>query len=279
MFMTAIKDRTRELLRRNLSPHSFNRIRYRWWQASFYLPRLLTSSVVRYPPAVHVVPDGDSSTLARQLRSVNVLAPTQPCRIMTKHGSDKGSGSHNYTTIYAALFAQQRHQANRIFELGLGTNNPSLVSTMGASGRPGASLRGWREFFPKSLVYGADIDRDILFGEDRIATFYCDQRDAAGIRDMWAQVDPSCTGMDVIVDDGLHTFEGNISFLNGSLSRLRPGGFYVVEDICRTEINRWLGKLDAAYLKLFPNHEFAFVELPNPHNPYDNNLLIAHRRR
>lgn len=35
-----------------------------------------------------------------------------------------------------------------------------------------------RELFPHALVYGADIDRDILFEEDRIKTFYCNQLDS-----------------------------------------------------------------------------------------------------
>ena len=46
----------------------------------------------------------DESHLVKQLRTVNTLAPTKMCRVMTKYGSDKGHGSHNYTTVYSALF-------------------------------------------------------------------------------------------------------------------------------------------------------------------------------
>jgi hypothetical protein len=93
---------------------------------------------------------------------------------MTRHGSDKGKGQgwHNYTTIYSVLFGKLHDQPFLIFELGLGTNNPNFPVNMGINGRPGASLRAWRELFPRALVYGADIDRDILFEEDRIKTFY-----------------------------------------------------------------------------------------------------------
>ena len=46
-----------------------------------------------------------------------------------------------------------------ILEIGLGTNNPILVSTMGSNGRPGASLYSFREYLPKSNIYGADVDK------------------------------------------------------------------------------------------------------------------------
>jgi hypothetical protein len=200
------------------------------------------------------------------------------CRVMTRHGSDKGSGVHNYTTIYSAILGKLREQPLRIFELGLGTNNPDLISSMGLHGHPGASLRGWRELFPRALVSGADIDRDVLFEEDRIKTFYCDQRDSVAIRDLWSQ----CAlqgGFDFIIDDGLHTFEGNTSFLDGSLEQLRPGGFYVIEDIFRETIERWHNQLVTIYAPRFPNYEFAFVELPNSFNDYENNMLIIRRCR
>jgi hypothetical protein len=87
---------------------------------------------------------------------------------MTRHGSDKGSGWHNYTTVYSTLFWGWHDRPLRILELGLGTNNPGLMW----HGVPGASLRGWREIFPSALIYGADIDRDILFQEERIKTLF-----------------------------------------------------------------------------------------------------------
>jgi len=199
------------------------------------------------------------------------------CFVMTRFGSDKGQRWHNYTTVYTALFGHLRTQPLRVFELGLGTHNPSLASSMGVTGRPGASLRGWSELFPRASVFGADIDRDILFTEGRIKTFYCDQCDRDVIRDLWAQPVLQDDGMDIIIDDGLHTFEANISFLEESLKRLRPGGVYVVEDIRRDTFERWRHRLAAVYAEEFPNHEFAFVEIPNSYNALDNALLVIRR--
>jgi hypothetical protein len=199
------------------------------------------------------------------------------CRVMTRHGSDKGQGWHNYTTIYSTLFGGLHDQPLRIFELGLGTNNPNFAFNMGVDGRPGASLRGWRELFPRARVFGADIDRDILFQEDRIQTFYCDQLDHREISDLWAR--PALKdGMDIIIDDGLHSFEANCLFLEASLDRLNRGGIYVVEDIFGNLLqSRWHPRLEAIYSKRWPDHQFALVTIPNSRNHKDNNNLLIIR--
>jgi hypothetical protein len=205
-----------------------------------------------------------------------MFAPTAMCRIMTQYGSDKGNSWHNYTAVYSRLFRPLRSRELRILELGLGTNNPKLASTMGVDGRPGASLRGWRDIFPRALVFGADIDRDILFSEDRIQTFYCDQLDGNAIRELWAQVSLR-DKMDIIIDDGLHRFEANISFMGGSLEHLRAGGYYFVEDIRGEELDMWKDHLPALAAR-YPGCDLALLELPSAFNQYDNNLLIIQKR-
>ena len=82
--------------------------------------------------------------------------------------------------------------------------------------------------------------------------------------------------MDIIIDDGLHNFRGNMSFLDGSLAHIHSGGFYVVEDIPQESLDTWRSHLKN-YAKRFPNYEFALVELPNSFNDRDNNLLIIRR--
>ncbi len=82
--------------------------------------------------------------------------------------------------------------------------------------------------------------------------------------------------MDIIIDDGLHTFEGNLSFMDSSLDQLRPGGTYIVEDILNDTLPRWRSHA-ASYCRQFPNYEFALVEAPNPHNQIDNNMLIIRK--
>lgn len=272
---TVMYNSIRKFSQRILSPRAYYVARYLRWRSRFYLPRKAVSLFVHKTPVVRAYPFGESK-LAEQIRAVNLIAPSRMCRVMTWHGSDKGHVRHNYTAVYSPLFASLRNQPIKIFELGLGTNNPALTSSMGELGRPGASLRGWRELFPRAQIYGADIDHNVLFRSERIETFYCDQLNAEAIRALWAH--PALQGgMDIIIDDGLHTFEGNISFLNGSLRRLRPGGIYVVEDILQESVPQWHDYLSKTTPGYAPEFEFAFAELPNKFNRLDNNLLFIRR--
>jgi cellulose biosynthesis protein BcsQ len=83
--------------------------------------------------------------------------------------------------------------------------------------------------------------------------------------------------MDILIEDGLHTFPANVSFLDGSLERVRVGGTYIVEDIRRSDLPMWHKQLPI-YAKQFSNFDFVLLELPNALNDYDNNLLIIRRR-
>jgi hypothetical protein len=268
-----IKHLFRPLVYRTLSPRMVQFLRFQWWVLSSYFPRLVTSRFARRTPQVRKFGAANvPSDLVKQLQNVNLLAPTKMCRVMTKYGSDKGR-CNNYTPVYSALFKERCEQPLRVFELGLGTNNPNAPSNMGVFGAPGASLRGWRELFPNAVVYGADIDRTILFQENRIKTFYCDQLDRSSIQELWSR--PDLQGdMDIIIEDGLHTFEANLSFLEGSLDHLRLGGIYVVEDIMWSDADKWYDRLEATYSKKYPTYEFAFVVLANRGC---NNLLVVRR--
>lgn len=201
---------------------------------------------------------------------INLNENTELCDIMNKYGSDKGEGWHNYTKIYHHLFKNKRNEPLNIFELGLGTNNIDVPSNMGMNGKPGASLYGWREYFSKSQIYGADIDTRILFDSDKIKTFYVDQLNSKSIVEMWNKIDMD---FDIIVEDGLHTFEANINFLTNSFHKLKDGGIYIIEDINNNNenINNFINKLN----ELKYNYEILII--PNSRNYHDNTLIIIRK--
>ena len=60
------------------------------------------------------------------------------------------------------MFDHSRKGVKKIFECGIGTNNPDIPSSMGKQYTPGGSLKMWRDYFPNAEVYGADVDKDIL---------------------------------------------------------------------------------------------------------------------
>jgi cephalosporin hydroxylase len=146
--------------------------------------------------------------------------------LLNNYGSDK-SNCHNYNYLYGVILADRKNISN-VFEIGLGTNNTDVVSNMGIHGRPGASLRAFRDFCPNANVYGADIDKRVLFEEDRIKTFFIDQTDPTSFPPILENLPKE---FDLVIDDGLHTPNANIASLDFALKLIKKGGWAVIEDI------------------------------------------------
>lgn len=144
-------------------------------------------------------------------------------------GSDKG-GVHNYHLLYqpilSMLTARTGGDRLRLLEIGLGTNHLDVVSNMGIYGQPGASVRAFRDFLPEAEIDGADIDRRILFSEERIRTFWVDQLSDQSLADLFKQ-----RSYHLVIDDGLHTIEANLNTFVAAMEAVIPGGWIVVEDI------------------------------------------------
>ncbi len=203
--------------------------------------------------------------------------PTTLCRIMHTLGSDKGGGgTHNYTTLYSLLFEKIRNEPIYIFEMGIGTNYLDVPSSMGIHGKPGASLRGWTQYFPNAYVYGADVDSRILFQEENISTFYCDQTKESSIHELFAN---QLQGMefDIMIDDGLHAFEANYTLLRNSIKYLRKNGFYIIEDLPPYAAQKFQDILE--YLK--HDLKLSFIQVldipPNASHSMDNKLVVIQK--
>lgn len=152
----------------------------------------------------------------------------------TRYGSDKAT-SHDYHRIYGRLLPDAK-APYKIFEIGLGSTNPGILSNMGPNGQPGASLRAFAECYPEAMVYGADIDRDICFQEDRIETYWIDQTNPESFTFI-ADYIPG--DLDLAIDDGLHCPHANINSLAFMLPKLKIGGHAVIEDIGDSAIPIW----------------------------------------
>lgn len=172
-------------------------------------------------------------------------------KLFDDHGSDKAS-RHDYYLAYARILGD-RHRVGKVFEIGLGTNNVDVVSTMGRGGRPGASLRAFRDYCPKARIFGADFDRRVLFSEERIRTFFVDQTEPETFTVLGEEVG---SDFDLMIDDGLHAPNANLHSLAFFLPRLRAGGWAVIEDITPASESVW--RLVAAILS--PRYECHLLQ-------------------
>ena len=187
--------------------------------------------------------------------------------LMNKYGSDKGgkNNHHNYSLFYSEIFGTKRKLIKNFLEVGLGTNNTSIPSNMGESGKPLASLMAWRDYFSNANIFGADIDKEILKNDNRIKTCFVDQTDPVTISEMFKNF--GVDKYDIIIEDGLHEYNANITFFENSISYLSSDGIFIIEDIYYKDIKK--------FKKYFSNtnYNFSIIELYHPKN-IANNCLI-----
>jgi hypothetical protein len=154
--------------------------------------------------------------------------------LFDQYGSDKAS-LHDYHLIYGTVLSEKISIEN-ILEVGMGTNNLGVASNMGKLGKPGASLRAFRDFCVNAEIYGADIDKQILFSEERITTFYVDQTDSKTFQQLKNSLPKS---FDLVIDDGLHSPNANIATLDFGLQIIKKSGWVIVEDINVESLSIW----------------------------------------
>ena len=150
--------------------------------------------------------------------------------------SDKGN---TYASIYAYFLNKYVNKKCRLLEIGLGTNNPNLISTMGNDGiyRCGGSLRSFRDYLSDSSIYGADVDSQSLFNENRILTYYVDQLE----KNTFTNLYDNCGNekFDIIIDDGLHCIGANLNTLIFALENINNNGLIIIEDIISSKMKAY----------------------------------------
>jgi hypothetical protein len=211
-------------------------------------------------------------SLKKKQEFFNIIFYSHNNNLLTKlcefYKSDKGSinhykkgiwgwRAHTYSNYYYSLFNHFKEDVKLVFECGIGNMTVNRI--------PGASLRVWRDYFKNAQIYGADIDKNILFQEDRIKTYYVDQLNTPSIETMWKKI--GIQNFDIIIDDGLHTNDANINFFINSFDKLKKNGIYIIEDVAISRINNITEKL-----KKF-NPEFIYLQKKNLIYK-DNNLVI-----
>jgi hypothetical protein len=85
------------------------------------------------------------------------------------------------------------------------------------------SIKMWREYFPKAKIWASDIEDDHFIPMDGVEYFCGDS-----YSDEMVSQHPNA---DIIIDDGPHTVESQILFLQKYLPKLNKGGTLVVEDV------------------------------------------------
>ena len=135
--------------------------------------------------------------------------------IARKHQTDKID--HNYVSLYAMLLDPLRHSVRNVTEVGV---------------LEGSSMLMWAEYFPNAQVWGLDI----ILRARAIARAKTERRitlHTANAHDPLtpARLQLANESMDLVVEDASHGHTGTILIAEAFWRLVRPGGFYVIEDI------------------------------------------------
>lgn len=161
------------------------------------------------------------------------------------HG-DKGT-AHSYIDEYEILLAPYRNKST-IMEIGL---------------YHGVSLKMWEEYFIDSTIVGVDINLDAIKHVIDEGTHNIIITDAT--KEEFLPMINDYT-FDIIIDDGSHTIEDQISSFNLLKGKMKSGGLYIIEDIQDIDQHKDL---------LLSLHENTQI-IDNRHikNNYDDILVI-----
>lgn len=127
--------------------------------------------------------------------------------IGVKYATDKSTITHCYLDNYEKHLGSWRDKEFTLLEIGVAS---------------GASIKMWREYFPKARVYGIDNNPDCA-GE---GIFIGSQTDL----DFMASVMTKIGAPDIIIDDGSHVGHDMMNSFKKLFRWVKEGGIYIVED-------------------------------------------------
>ena len=179
----------------------------------------------------------------------------------------------NYDDYYSEIFSLSKNKIQNVFELGIGScdiDNQYNMNFLGKKYIPGASLKVWKDYFFNANIFGADIDKNTLFSEDRIKTSWVDQTNKETIIDMYKNF--GVEKFDIMIDDGCHRYNETINFFENSIDNLANDGIYIIEDIAPSQRKKFLN-----YFKN-TNYKIKVVNFHRPNNYLGSNSLITLRK-
>lgn len=124
-----------------------------------------------------------------------------------KYGTDKVD--HNYLPIYDKLFTPLRNEIISLLEIGI---------------YKGASLRMWADYFHNGYIYGIDKDVEACQCVSELSGVVAINADVIEYKFKDHL-------FDIVIDDGSHLPTEQIAAFGRLYSLLKPGGYYIIEDI------------------------------------------------
>jgi len=149
---------------------------------------------------------------------------------------------HSYIPLYEKLFAKKKDTAKHVLEVGI---------------NHGGSIQLWHDYFTNATVHGIDVMHiddiwDVLKNNPRIILHT--SNDAYNSEFFTQTFLNSRVKFDMLLDDGPHTLESMIYFINLYSQVMAEDGILVVEDVQSVE---WLPVLE----QYTPEHLKPYIRI------------------
>lgn len=166
--------------------------------------------------------------LLNVITPLEFLAPSEHTTlndIGLKYGTDKSSLEHDYLKKYEKLIPYKRSDNIKILEIGV---------------LNGSSVKTWEEYFYNSQVVGIDINPECKkYEKNRISIEIGSQVDGEFLE----SISKKYGQFDFIIDDGSHINHHVIYSFEKLFDSVKPGGLYIIEDVCTSYWEHYGGKL------------------------------------
>lgn len=186
------------------------------------------------------------------------------------NGHDKLSGTdkdttHSYVEIYEKLLEPILDKDGSLLEIGI---------------QYGGSVLLWNELLKNFKIFGIDTENKIhLSIQDYISNYkqkiFLEFRDAYSAETAQYIKSIYPRGFDVIIDDGPHTKESQLKFIQLYLELLKDNGMLIIEDV--QDINNVNFFIDNIPASDFFDYKVFVFDLRHKKNRYDDILLVINK--
>lgn len=158
-------------------------------------------------------------------------------------GTDKSSTFHNYTKIYGHYFDSIKDHSLKFLEIGIFRGN---------------SVQLWESYFPNAELHFIDDNPDIIqYQSSRSHYHFLDQSNPQELRHL---IDSTGGEFDIIIDDGGHFMNQQITSFLILFPALKSGGMYFIEDLHTSYWTTYGGGGTVSHPKSSPGSTIEFLK-------------------
>ena len=130
--------------------------------------------------------------------------------------SDKSLIGHGYAKFYDLHFNYLKNREIKLLEIGTWK---------------GASVASFYHYFSNAIIFCLDRNYKFQFKSNRINFFYCDTRNTNDLKKFEdLLINKKSETFDIIIDDASHIYSDMLNNFKNFFKKVKPGGFYVIED-------------------------------------------------